>query len=301
MISYLWKIEASGGSQARKRKARRGKYARGVLDYINTGDIAMNKKKIGVISMVLYVIAALCVLYFIIVVTYAGLGSKFHLIWPVFAGILILLGYLFSLHHRYVIRIPNPVLIAIGVCFLVGGIALGTAEVQIIKNGHEKPSSGAKYILVLGTRVNGVHITLPLRYRLEAALDYALDNPSAQIIVTGGKGSGENIPEALAMQSWLTSQGIPDSRILVEDKAANTIENIQYSMALMENPASDKTVIVTNAFHIYRSLEICRTQGMENIQGLGAKSNRLMIPSFYLREGLAVLKYKMLNHTIASG
>ncbi len=26
------KIEASGGSQARKRKARRGKYARGVLD-----------------------------------------------------------------------------------------------------------------------------------------------------------------------------------------------------------------------------------------------------------------------------
>ena len=55
----------------------------------------------------------------------------------------------------------------------------------------------------------------------------------------------------------------------------------------------DSVVVVSNAFHIFRTLEICKKQGLENVQGLGAPSNRIMIPSYYLREALAVIKYKI--------
>ena len=39
------KIEASGGSQARKRKARRGKYARGVLDCLNSMLVIVSREE----------------------------------------------------------------------------------------------------------------------------------------------------------------------------------------------------------------------------------------------------------------
>lgn len=250
-------------------------------------------EKIGIFSMVLFVIAVLCVAYFILIAVYTGLGSRFHFVWLGIAAVLVLFGILFSLHHMEQIHIPNAVLILLGVVFLVAAIAFGTAEALIISSGHAKPTAGAKYMIVLGTRVDGSQITLPLKYRLDAAIEYANQSPETQMIVTGAQGDGEDLTEAEAMYDYLTDHGIHADRIICEKRAENTEENILYSMELMEDPVYDRAVIVTNRFHIYRALHICEKQGMEKVQGLGAPNHLITIPSLYLREGIAVLKYKL--------
>lgn len=242
--------------------------------------------------MVLYVIAAVCVAYFIGVALYTGLASKFHLIWLVIAALFVLVGRLFDLHRHQVITVPKPVMIGFCTLFVIAVVGLGTVEGAIIYHGNCVPANGAKYVMVLGTQIRGTQITVPLKYRLDAAVDYYAQNPETQIIVTGGQGSGEDIPEAAAMQSYLLQRGIPKDKILVEDRSTNTDENVRFSRELMDSD-EDSVVVVTNAFHVYRSLSICKKQGLTHVQGLGAKNNLIMIPSYYLREGIAVIKYKI--------
>ena len=56
-------------------------------------------------------------------------------------------------------------------------------------------------------------------------------------------------------------------------------------------PSGNASVgIVTNNFHMYRALGIARKQGIENAEGLAAKSTEIFIPNNVTREIIAVLK-----------
>ena len=52
-----------------------------------------------------------------------------------------------------------------------------------------------------------------------------------------------------------------------------------------------KVVLVTNNFHVYRSIKIAKKQGLNNIQGLGSSIRWYTVPNLYLREAIAVIKY----------
>jgi uncharacterized SAM-binding protein YcdF (DUF218 family) len=75
-------------------------------------------------------------------------------------------------------------------------------------------------------------------------------------IVSGGKGAGENITEAQAMHDWLIANGIPEERILMEDKATSTMENLEYSFAIIRERGDEpenNVAIVSSAYHLYRA------------------------------------------------
>ena len=67
------------------------------------------------------------------------------------------------------------------------------------------------------------------------------------VVVTGGKGSETLPPEAHLMQKVLIEEyGIEKERIIMEDQAHNTFENLIWSKPLLPN---HKIAIVTNEFH----------------------------------------------------
>ena len=72
-------------------------------------------------------------------------------------------------------------------------------EAIVIKGMMTKPQDNCDYIIVLGCQIRGDHITRSLKNRLNVAVDYATDNPDTTIIVSGGKGKGENTTEAYAV------------------------------------------------------------------------------------------------------
>nr|WP_307897768.1 hypothetical protein [Clostridium botulinum] len=57
----------------------------------------------------------------------------------------------------------------------------------IIYAGIPKPADEKKYIIVLGAAVHGDYMSLILKKRMDATLDYLKKYPNTKIIVSGGK------------------------------------------------------------------------------------------------------------------
>lgn len=83
---------------------------------------------------------------------------------------------------------------------------------------------------MLGAGLNGDKPSAVLEMRLEKARLYLQEHPQTVVIVSGGQGPTEPVSEAESMKNWLMEKGIPNSRIIMEDKSTTTAENIRYSL-----------------------------------------------------------------------
>ena len=144
-------------------------------------------------------------------------------------------------------------------------------------------------VIVLGSGIRGEVVTKTLANRLDKAAEYARKNPNAVIVVSGGQGPQEDIPEAEAMKKYLR-MFLPDTTILEENQSHSTFENLTYSKEVLNEhfgrPSS--TVIVTNDFHIYRAVQMSKQVGLDSAH-LGAKTELYETFLNYSRECLAVL------------
>ena len=151
-------------------------------------------------------------------------------------------------------------------------------EIYVINVGSSDPSAlPADAVVVLGAGVNGTQPSLSLYTRLTAALDYLEENPDVPVVLTGGLGYGEEITEARCMYDWLTARGVDPARLIMEEQAGNTAENL--------------VAVVTNDFHIARSRLIAARQGYGHAFGVPAKLPwRHLEVNYYLRESFAMVK-----------
>jgi len=146
-------------------------------------------------------------------------------------------------------------------------------------------------LIVLGAGIRGETVTLPLMYRLDKAVEYINKNQNAIIVVSGGQGAQENITEALAMEKYLISRGVPKDKIIREEKATSTYENFEYSKQILDSYFNKpyKIAFIINNFHIYRASRLAKIVGLDSAQ-YHAKLEWYTIPINYLREFTAVLK-----------
>ncbi len=116
------------------------------------------------------------------------------------------------------------------------------------------------------------------------------------LLVSGGKGSDEQVSEADAMAGYLAARGFPADRIYREDRSANTEENLANSQAIMDRLRPGATcVIVTSNYHVFRTAMIARRIGIRG-QVTGARTAGYYWPSATLREfGAVFLSYKAVN------
>lgn len=235
------------------------------------------------------VLAVLCLIYYGIIIIYAGVGTAFAWFW-LCSGLGLLI---FSTVIHYVtkreIKIPEHLkillitLVSLGICLFL------FIEGTVVYHSAQKAEPGADYMIVLGAQVRGTIVSKSLKKRLDTAIVYLQDNPKTTVIVSGGQGTGEDISEAEAMERYLISKGIAKERIIQENQSTNTVENIRFSMQMIEN-SHPRVAIVTNGFHIFRSLSIAKKQGLKEVQGLAAPSDRILVLNYYIREAAGVLK-----------
>ena len=227
-----------------------------------------------------------CLAYFILLLIYSGFTSVFYLIWVIMGAGFFLLGWLF--HIRFFALLPGYLriilLIAAGACliFFIG------VETMILRGALTMPASPQDYVIVLGAHVRSTGPSRALALRLDKALEYAESHPDTVFIVSGGQGSNEPCTEASAMKKYLTDRGLPEERILLEDRSVNTRENLIFSKELI--PPNASVGIISNSFHICRALHLAETLGYENASGIPAKSDLPTQPANLLREFFAVVK-----------
>lgn len=152
-------------------------------------------------------------------------------------------------------------------------------------------------IIVLGAGIRGSHIPAMLQRRLEAAQEYLRGNPQAVVVVTGGQGYGEDIPEAVAMQRALVAMGVKAGQILVEDQSRNTYENFANSKEILNSYFGGqdyRVAVVTSDFHMFRALGIARTYGLQ-AGSVNAPLDWYLRPGSFLRESLSIVKFWFLR------
>ncbi len=148
-------------------------------------------------------------------------------------------------------------------------------------------------VIVLGAAVHGDTPSLTLRKRLDAAVEYHSQNPNAIIVVSGGKGQGENVTEAEAMEKYLLEKGVSREVIIKESAATSTYENFLFSNRLIKEKLGENPSVayITNEYHIMRAGLCAKRAGIESITHLHSNTNLSYIISGVLRECLAVIKY----------
>ncbi len=144
------------------------------------------------------------------------------------------------------------------------------------------------YAIILGAKVNGETPSLALRYRLEAALEYAREYPHVKLILSGGQGDDEYISEAEAMRRYLVENGIDEERLLLESASTSTYENILLSKELLP-PSIRKATIITSDFHLARAKSIASDLDLQT-DVVAANTPKIVELKMRLRERLALLK-----------
>ena len=157
----------------------------------------------------------------------------------------------------------------------------------------DQPEPSADAVIVLGAGIRGDRVPATLAARLKRAVEYAEPNPKTLFIVTGGQGQGESITEALAMKRYLISTlGVREDRILMEDRATSTQENFRYSLPILREHLGEnaRVVFVTSAFHMFRAELVAKKEGVQ-AEALSCPTTWYLIPNCYLREAVAIVQY----------
>src|SRR5690625_308463 len=107
--------------------------------------------------------------------------------------------------------------------------------------GGQQPKANGKneYAIILGAKVIGETPSLSLQYRVDSALQYAIEYPHVKLILSGGQGPGEDITEAEAMKRFLLENGIEEKRLLLESESTSTYENIFLSVKLIPDSVQE--------------------------------------------------------------
>lgn len=177
-----------------------------------------------------------------------------------------------------------PVMGIVIMCFLTAMIIGG----MMVKTCMNKPKDDST-LVVLGCKVIGNSPSLMLRERLDAALLYLNEHPDAPCILSGGKGTDEDISEAQCMFDYLTANGIAGERLTMEDRSTSTRENIEYSNELRNSEGLGNSIaIVTNEFHEYRAAMIAKKLGVESY-AYPAKTHWWLFPTYTVREMYGVI------------
>ena len=120
--------------------------------------------------------------------------------------------------------------------------------------------------IVLGCAVKRGRPTPTLELRLEAARQLWLRHPNIVFIVTGGVSDPRERSEAAVMADWLSDAGVPADKIVVEDRALNTEENLSNARTLIgERGLPSPIWLVTSDYHMWRAAGIARGVGIETV------------------------------------
>ncbi|MFT3982795.1 MAG: YdcF family protein [Lachnospiraceae bacterium] len=237
--------------------------------------------------ILLIVLGSLCLLYFFFIHILFSHGTNFYFIW-MFLGVVALLSALF-LRGGCWEYLPDTFQVGVRFLLTVGVVLILITQLCICGSFLEKGEAGLDYLIVLGAQMKRNGPSRALQYRLEKAYAYFRENPDTILIVSGGQGANEHISEAQGMYDYLIRCGVPDKQIIKEDQSVNTVQNLTFSAAHLDRKKAH-VGIVTNNFHVFRSVQIAKKIDYKNVCGIAARSEPLLQCSNMLRETLSVVK-----------
>lgn len=211
-------------------------------------------------------------------------------------------------HNPYVIALSS----FITLCFSYVVAIFFLYFVTSILYNHFPRLGKVDYIIVLGAGlIEGERVTPLLASRIDVAVKLFnkqknKKNHEPVIILSGGQGQDEKIPEAHAMMNYITEKNYELGHVYLEDKSRNTRENLEFSEAIayqkdnIKNFNRKNIVIASNNYHILRAGKLSSHIGIQ-ARGIGSKTKFYYLPTAFIREYIGYLALTKKRHLIMFG
>lgn len=173
-------------------------------------------------------------------------------------------------------------------------VAITEAAIISVARAAATAPGHADYAIVLGAGVHGTRPSRSLKARLETALEFSRDDPEAYLVLSGGQGPGEEISEAQCMYLWLTERGVSPDRLILEERAGTTEENLEFSRQIIEDrgDGGGSVCVITAYYHVARAVMMAKDAGFEDVSARGASTGMPVLEvNYYLREAPAIWWY----------
>lgn len=157
---------------------------------------------------------------------------------------------------------------------------------KVFFGGMVSTAGRADSAIVLGLALENGQPAPDLLARLDTARAYLEKYPEAQLILTGGNADESGRTEAAVMRDLLTEQGVPESRLILEDKAESTKENFRNIAGMV--PKDQPVVIISSNYHMDRAVRNASEEGFTQVM-------RLPAPSGFFAYGANMLSEVVLN------
>lgn len=200
-------------------------------------------------------LAIFSIVYYGICLLYVGFALSLGWVWVLIALFSVLRIYMLTKVINGNRKIPKWLSVVYQGIALFCIVIFIIGESLVIFNANSPAPDDLDYVIVLGAGLNGSRPSRPLQQRINTAYEYSMKHPDAILILSGGQGPDEAISEAECMRRELLSMGIPEERLIKEERSTSTEENIRYSYLILKDRGDEgaKIGVLTNSFHIYRA------------------------------------------------
>lgn len=257
------------------------------------------KKAFTVIATVL---GSISIIYYIVCGTVYSFTLSGLWIWLAF-GLIILFGCLFiniaepKIGKKYfrIYKILKRVCLTAFALFMTSFFVFEGLLISKWQNGYKNDNTKADAVIILGATVEYDKPGETLSRRIQRAYGIIAKNPDAVIIACGGLGEGDIITEAECIKRELCALGIPEDRILTEEKSTSTAENFRYAAELIDRD-TESVAVVTSGFHQLRALLLGRAEldscglGDTVLFPVSSPCISLQLPRYMVREFAAYAK-----------
>ncbi len=186
-------------------------------------------------------------------------------------------------------------------CMLTGTIVASSIAARY------EPEPDKDFLIILGCGLQEDGTPSPLlKGRVDRALAFAKKQKEQTgkelvFVTSGGQGPDEPVSESASMKQYLLGQGVPEERIIEEDRSTDTFENMKYSKEkIWAADPSGKVAFATTNYHVFRSGLYARRVKMRAV-GMGAKTRWWFWPNAAVREFVGLLTAHRLKQALIFG
>lgn len=153
---------------------------------------------------------------------------------------------------------------------------------KLIVDSNSKKIENYNYILVLGAGIWNDEPSPMLKDRLDVAIELYNHKKASKIIMSGDH-TKENYDEVNTMKKYAIDKGVKSEDIFMDHAGISTYDSIYRAKNIFK---ADKIIIVTQKYHLYRSLYIAKSL---DIESFGVEATPTKYSGDFMREVREIL------------
>lgn len=155
-------------------------------------------------------------------------------------------------------------LLSVFVIFATAGISYVFYfwKTYVFASSAKMDCHGDRMVCVLGKKLLNDKPDKEYLLRLERARIILEEDSGSEVMLLGGRTGTATISEAYAGKEYLIGHKIEASRIHLEEKSHNTLENFSNAIELLKNK-NKKLIVISNRYHLARAKQLALGLGLK--------------------------------------